>query len=217
MATKKKGAAKKTLTKKAPAKKAPVKKAPVKKAPAKAPADTSTEVSAKGLYGAISTTTGVAAVAGEAQQDYAVRVCQTISEMTDDDFSKLNKQAQDWFDKAVEAINAEKPTDIPSLSGFPDSSARRAASAKTPAAKNNKKKSGGEAQATLPGVAKGGKARVDSVAFRMRLQVVRDLDISFDDACKGAKLKAERGSNAWNAYFNAVQTMRIARAEGIAK
>lgn len=67
-------------------------------------------------------------------------------------------------------------------------------------------------QGTLPGVEKGGKApgkRVDSVAYKMRLQVVKKPTIEFEAAAKAAGVEAERGSNAWNAYFNARQVMAI--------
>ena len=184
-----------------------------KKAPAKAKKATpakKTAAAVTGLYGEVSKSTGIEAKAKETAGDYAVRACQAISELTDDKFGALPKPVQDWFDKSVEAINAEKPGDIPAISGFPTA-------AGTKADGGTKPKKAAKKQATLPGVAKGGKARVDSVAYRMRLQVVKNIDVDFDDACKGAKLKAERGSNAWNAYFNAVQTMRIARAEGLVK
>lgn len=74
-------------------------------------------------------------------------------------------------------------------------------------------------QATLPGVANGGpKARPDSVAFKMRVAVVKSPDVTFEAALKAAGVKGEeRGGNAWNAYFNARQVMAIASAEGVLK
>ena len=93
------------------------KKAAGKKAPAKAAKKaTASAAGAKGLYGEISTATATPAKDKETQSDYAVRVCQVISEMTDDNYGKLSKPAQDWFDKTVELINAEKVSEIAALS-----------------------------------------------------------------------------------------------------
>ena len=215
------------------------KKAAAKKVTAPA---AETMPAAKGLYGEISAFTTVIAKKDEKAGDYAARVCQVISEMSDDDFGKLSKGAQDWFDKAVESINAGTLDDVVALSGFPSAKetadpapapaptkakkgAKKGGNAKgkkVPAEKKAGKKKAAKAQGTLPGVAEGGKGRVDGVAYRMRLQVVKNPDIGFEDAvkaagAKGSKIKAERGNNAWNAFFNAVQVMRIAKAEGVLK
>ncbi len=137
---------------------------------------------------------------GEAHNAFVVRACDGINKLDDVAYGKLPKKVTDWFDSSVDHINKEQVDQVEQLEGYT-----------APAKPKRTAK-----QASLPGLASGGKARTDSVAYRVRCAVVEHgPDTVFEDACKKAGVGAqERGSNAWNAYFNAIQVLRIVESFG---
>lgn len=75
---------------------------------------------------------------GETEVAFAQRVAEYISDkMSDDDYGKLSKEAQNWYEKVGKAVEDEK--EIPPLpaeaSAAPTPAAKKAAAAPAPAAK----------------------------------------------------------------------------------
>ena len=161
------------------------------------------------LYDMLVKATGYQAE-GNSHADYAAAVADGISKLDDNAYGKLPKKVTDWFDKAVDPINAGDTDAIPVIDGFPESTGKAVAPAKKAATKPADKK---EKTAGTSGF------RTDSTAFKMRNAVViNGPDVSFDDICKKAGVGAqERGGNAWNAYFNAIQVLRIATSHKLYK
>ena len=71
------------------------------------------------VYQELSTATNVSAKKSEDPGEYCIRLCQAISELSDEDYEKFSKAADEWFRAAASAINDEKLEDIPELVGFP--------------------------------------------------------------------------------------------------
>lgn len=219
MATAKKKAA---VKKAAAAKKTP---APAKKTPAPAPAartvrhpaaTAAPKPKAGTLCEILCTAAGVSLVAGETYPAFAERVCGVLSDATkfpEDVFLKLPETVRNFYDACIDPINTKQFDKLPVLSGFPLVTGETGApvvAVGAPAAGKT---------ATLPGVPKGGQARVDSVAYKVRRAVIlHGVNITFEQACKDAKVTGEeRGGNGWNAFFNTKQALKIAEAEGLYK
>ncbi len=207
------------------------------------------------LFEELSKATGLTPQKDEDMLKFSIRMTTKISELDDDGYNKLSKEAQTWFDASVKKMNSNS-TELPALDGFPTGAsttneetvktettkkekeakapkaaapavakpAKAAAAKAAPAAKPAKPAKEAKApkaakpakapkQATLPGVAEKGPRETtpkkDSTAYKMRLAVVTDPAITYENACKKAKVTEERGGNAWNAYQNAKQVMAI--------
>lgn len=148
---------------------------------------------------------------GEDHDAWAARICEKLSELEDAKFEKLSKAAQTWFNEAVEAINNEKT--VKTVAGFPAGSAP-AKKAEKPAATKAEKPAKAEKapKAEKPAKPAGPKptsSNKDSVAYKMRLQVVKNPAITFEDALVKAKVDEPRGGNAFNAWQNAKHVMAI--------
>ena len=64
---------------------------------------------------------------GEDRQDFLARLVKAVPELSDDEWEKLSKKAQDWFNDAADAKNAKAKT----LPDFPDVEADAEPEAKT--------------------------------------------------------------------------------------
>lgn len=98
---------------------------------------------------------------GEDEADFKKRLIQAISELNDEDWNSLSAEAQDWFNDAVDAMNAKK--DIPA---FPDAekeeptSRRRSSKDPEPAAAEPKSSRRGAAKEAPADVGVGDKVVV---------------------------------------------------------
>ena len=205
----------KAAPKKAAAKKAvkPAAKPAAKAAPAKPLVRKAVAPAAKAssLYEEFCTAANTTVHKGESFAQFSVRLCEGVSKLSDQEFGKLSKTAQTWFNDTADAINRGEAgvSDIPVMSGFPGAAKAPApaAIAAAPAAPKAPK------QATLPGFAAGGKARTEGVAHKVRLSVVKKPAISFEDAAGKAGVEAKIGSHAWNIWNEAKRVMELVTAQ----
>ena len=63
---------------------------------------------------------GVTSNEGESQQDFLVRLTDVVSKIEDEEFNKLSEPARKWFNESGTAINDNKLSEIPELSGLPE-------------------------------------------------------------------------------------------------
>lgn len=197
-------------------------------APAVVAAPAPVQAPLTGICAEMSTATGLTVNKGETEHQYTARLCDAVSKLNDDVFNKLSEVARKFFDDCVDPLNKAEFDKLPALAGFvpvvdatpvaapaPAAATGRRALAPAPAvapaapaatAKGKRK----PAAPSEPKVPRG--PNTESVAYKMRLAVINGgTDISFEQTCKDAGVKgAVRGDNAWNAYFNTLQAIRIA-------
>ena len=112
-----------------------------------------------GVYADILKVTGLGKNKGESFIKYVERIGTHISTLPDEEFTKLAPETQEWYDKSVEAVNANKPDSIPALSDWPeDSDAPNTESDQPPAPAKSKSK-----KASAPTTAALAAAKTDAV------------------------------------------------------
>ena len=213
---------KKTKAKAKPAAKKPAAKAPAAKPVVKRAA--AVAVAAVAVLGAGTVLAELATAGkseapkkGEQLEAYATRVLNDVANLSDDEFGKLSKPAQDWYNAAASALNEEPPAALPAPTAVKVGTTGKptpATKAVTPAA-NKAKVPTAKAAKTKPAAAAkaDSKPRGEGVAHKVRSAVVANPEITFEAAAKKAGVgDAKVGGHAWNIFNEAKRVMELVTA-----
>lgn len=149
---------------------------------------------------------------GEELGVYAERILNDVANLSDDDFGKLSKPAQDWYNAAASGLNEDPPKPLPpptvvkAVAGKPTPTTKAA----TPAANKAKVPT---AKAKPAAKVADAKPRGEGVAHKVRSAVVANPEITFEAAAKKAGVTdAKVGGHAWNIYNEAKRVMELVTA-----
>ena len=171
---------------------------------------------------------------GESLKDVCYRIFLKVPSLADDVFAALPEPVRTWYDKNTDLFNSEQFDKLEALPGMPGafaaaestSTAAQGASPATPppatpaaaastpqpneensVQKGKKdKKTAAAKPAAKPAEAKERAPRTDSLAYKIRIAVVKKPSISFEDAAAAAgvkKAEATSSSHAFNYYNHA--------------
>lgn len=165
---------------------------------------------------------------GEDLKAFCYRVFVKMAAVPDDVFKALPKEARDWYDKASDLFNAEKFDEIVALPGMPGAAltvaaAEPQAEAPTAGAKADKKADKAPKASKEPKAPKEKeerKPRTDGLAYQVRIEVVKNPDITFEKLCEKVELKGRAAAptgHAHNMYQHARHVMTLALANGYEK